>query len=271
MNLAGGWRSVQATVAGVAHQASGHPNQDACAMQALCLPDGSPALVLSVADGAGSAAKAQEGAAQACQTLQIEAAAWLAQATAADWTPQIAALWLQRIQRALEQHALAADVPVRELACTLLGAVVTTDRALFLQIGDGAIIIDAADRYQPVFWPQGGEYPNETFFVTDARASDRLECAILTRPVTEIALLTDGLQTLALHYQSQQAYQPFFRPLFQCLRDYPETGCPLELATALERFLDSPPINQRTHDDKTLILASRWASPEDDPSRAEAV
>ena len=260
MREVGGWRYVQAAVPGVAHRVSGGECQDACAVQALTLPDSSPALALAMADGAGSAIRSRQGAEQACQTLLTECTAWLVQAHEADWTPTVAESWVQSIQTVLQQLATDAGLPVREFACTLLGAVIAADQALFLQIGDGAIVINTGDSYRPVFWPQGGEYPNETFCVTDANAAGRLECALLTEPVTEIALLTDGLQPLALHYQSRQAHLPFFRPLFQCLRDYPETGCLPELAVALARFLDSPAINQRTHDDKTLILASRWSA-----------
>lgn len=270
MREAGGWRYVQAAVPGVAHRVSGGECQDACAAQLLALPDGSPALALAVADGAGSAARSREGAECACQTLLAECAAWLAQATEADWSPGLAESWLHSVQTALTQQALEAGLPDREFACTLLGAVIATHHALFLQVGDGAIVINAGHGYQPVFWPQGGEYPNETFFVTDANAADHLACMLCAEPVIEIALLTDGLQSLALHYQSQQAHEPFFRPLFQCLRDYPATGCPLELIAALERFLDSPAINQRTHDDKALILASRWSAFQDSPG-GEAV
>lgn len=260
MRDVGGWRHVQAAVPGVAHRVSGGECQDACAVQALTLADGSLALTLAVTDGAGSATRSREGAEQACQTLLAECATWLAQATEADWTPTVAESWVQRVQTVLQQLATDAGLPVREFACTLLGAVIAADRALFLQIGDGVIVINTGDRYRPVFWPQGGEYPNETFFVTDANAAGHLECTVLAETITEVALLTDGLQPLVLHYQSRQAHEPFFRPLFQRLRDYPETGCPMELAAALERFLDSPAINQRTHDDKTLILASRWSA-----------
>ncbi len=166
-----GWRYVQAAVPGVAHRVSGGECQDACAVQALTLTDGSLALTLAVADGAGSATRSREGAEQACQTLLAECAAWSAQATEADWTPTVAESWVQSVQTVLQQLATDAGLPVREFACTLLGAVIAADRALFLQIGDGAIVINTGDRYRPVFWPQGGEYPNETFFVTDANAA----------------------------------------------------------------------------------------------------
>lgn len=267
MTEAGGWRYVQATVPGVAHRVSGSEGQDACAVQMLTLPEGSPVLVMAVADGAGSALRSREGAEQACHTLLAECAATLAQTTTEDWSPALAETWLHAVQAALTHQAETAGVPIREFACTLLGAVIAPDRALFLQIGDGVIVIGTGDGYRPVFWPQGGEYPNETFFVTDATATSRLDCVLLTESITEVALLTDGLQPLALHYQTRQAHEPFFRPLFQCLRDYPETGCPVALATALEQFLDSPAINQRTHDDKTLILAL-LPTPEDPGAEA---
>jgi hypothetical protein len=259
-----GWRYVRASVPGVAHLAGGVECQDACAARVLRAAAADPVLALAVADGAGSAAEARAGAELACQTLLAECEAWLEQdSTTRDWSPATAETLLQSVRTRLARRAAAAGRPAREFACTLLGALVAADRALFLQIGDGAIVIGAGDGYRPVFWPQGGEYANETHFVTDPNAAARLECVVLSEPVAEIALLSDGLQLLALHYQSRQAHAPFFRPLFQRLRAEPGTGCPAELAAALERFLATPAINQRTHDDKTLILATRLPVAED--------
>ena len=255
MSAAGGWRYVYASIPGVAHRASGAECQDACAVQWLDAPH--EALMLAAADGAGSAAQARIGAELACQTLLAECAAGLAQTPVAAWTRTDAETLIGRVQTALNQRAAEAGLPVREFACTLLGAVLTDNHALFLQIGDGAIVIGTGEDYRPVFWPQAGEYANETYFITDASAAARLEFAALAEPVAEIALLTDGLQPLALHYQSRQAHAPFFRPLFQRLHTAPEPGCPTGLQAALERFLDAPSLNQRTHDDKTLILAAR--------------
>lgn len=257
MNQTGGWRYVYASVPGVAHRAGNTECQDACAVQWLETPDGTPVLALAAADGAGSAAQARVGAVLACRTLLAECAAWLAQAAVTDGTRAIAEQLIERVQTALDQRAAETGLPVREFACTLLGAVLADDCALFLQIGDGAIVIGTGDDYRPVFWPQTGEYANETYFTTDTGATTRLEFAALAGPVAEIALLTDGLQPLALHYQTRQAHAPFFRPLFERLRASPEPGCPADLQVALERFLDAPALNQRTHDDKTLILATR--------------
>lgn len=257
MSDQGGWRYVYASVPGVSHRAGGVECQDVGAAQLWPKPNAEPVLLLAAADGAGSAAAARAGAELACRTFFSECAAWLEQAADADWMRDVAEMLLQRVQTALIQRAEAENMPVREFACTLLGAVLAADRALFLQIGDGVIVIGNGDEYRPVFWPQAGEYANETWFVTDPNAVARMEFAVFAEPVAEIAMLTDGLQPLALHYQSRQAYAPFFRPLFQRLRAAPEPGCPADLMEALERFLDAPHLNQRTYDDKTLILAGR--------------
>ena len=271
MNETDDWRYVLASVVGVAHLNEGIGCQDACATQLLLAPELGPVLVLAVADGAGSAAFSDAGAVLACNTWLSGCVAWLMEAPIENWTPAVASLLFQQVRDALERLAIEREQPLREFACTLLGAVVTTDRALFLQIGDGAIVIGDPDMgYRPVFWPQSGEYANETHFVTDPYAKTRFESTVLNETVTEVALLSDGLQRLALHYRSRQAHEPFFRPLFQRLREHPEPGCPEELVTALERLLASPMINERTHDDKTLILASRYVTIEADEDAEDA-
>lgn len=254
MKPSASWRWVQASVSGVAHRASAVACQDVSLVQCFSTPAGA-VLGLAAADGAGSASHARHGAALACQTLCAEWERWLA--ADADWTAAPVAAWLSQVQHALQQEAQQLGVALRELSCTLLAALVAEQQALFLQIGDGALVINAGDAYRPVFWPQGGEYPNETFFVTAASASEHLQTTLLLEAVRSIALFTDGLQPLALHYQSRQAHTPFFRPLFHCLDNYPADGDWAALEVGLATFLDSAAINQRTHDDKTLILASR--------------
>ena len=266
MKETGDWRYVYASVPGVAHRAGGAECQDTCAVRQMETPDGKTVLALAAADGAGSAAEARIGAELACQTFLTECAAKLAQTPVAGWTRAVAETLTKRVQTALNQRAAEARLPVREFACTLIGAVLADERALFLQIGDGAIVIGTGDDYWPVFWPQTGEYANETYFLTDADATTRLEFATSVEPVAEIALLTDGLQALALHYQTRQAHGPFFQPLFQRLRTALEPGCPTDLQTALKRFLDAPSLNRRTHDDKTLILATRLPAPTAEPA-----
>lgn len=123
---------------------------------------------------------------------------------------------------------------------------------VFAQVGDGAIVLGADGSYRAVTWPTSGEYANETTFITADAFEDAFECVRWQGPVREVALLTDGLQRLALNYANRSVHAPFFAPMFQALL---AAEAPDLLGPELERFLDSPAVNERTDDDKTLVLA----------------
>ena len=129
---------------------------------------------------------------------------------------------------------------------------------------------DAGGEIRPALWPQSGEYANCTWFVTDDELASRVEFASV-EGVHEIALLTDGLQGLALRFLGREAHGPFFEPMFARLRRE-RSGRGTRLDGELRAFLDSPAVNRRTDDDKTLVLATRLAAPGlDQPdSRPEA-
>jgi hypothetical protein len=232
MPLRGGdWWVVGASVRGSAHEHGDGPLQDAHAWAAT--DDG---FVIAVADGAGSAARSDVGAAAA-----------VAAAVAAPDDPVAAA------RRAIE--AIGGDLG--ELACTLLVAVVAADGVRLHAVGDGAAVVaDADGRLVVPLPPDRGEFRNETVFVT----SDGWEQAIRTASVpsadvTGLALLTDGLELLALDVASGTPHPPFFAPLLQ----FAAAG---GAAAELVAFVGSERVRTRTDDDCTLVLAvPRCADP----------
>jgi hypothetical protein len=133
-------------------------------------------------------------------------------------------------------------------------ALVSENSAAFAQIGDGAIVIRDGEDYRVVFWPEPGEYANETDFLTDERFADLVRMETIPNSIVEVAAFTDGLQRLSLDYAAQGPYQGFFRPAFDALRSTVDTEL---LQQPFRDFLDSPRINERTDDDKTLVLALR--------------
>ncbi len=212
-------------------------------------------LVLACADGAGSATLADEGAGIACQTITQLIFDACAQGLGIDGIEQSLALqWYQAVRERLEAEAAGRGVVVRELACTLLTAVVGRSAAAFVQIGDGAIVTLEEEEYRTVFWPQRGEYANTTNFLTAPDFEQSLEFRRHDGMVDEIALMTDGLQMLALDFARRKAHAPFFRQLFLQLRN---TTSADDLVVPFRDFLNSPRVNERTDDDKTLVLATR--------------
>lgn len=260
------WRYALASVVGTAHAGSGQPCQDASACRTLATAAGAPILIAVAADGAGSAPRAGEGAALACARSVEALAGYLAGGGAlAGITPEVIRAWLGDFQAAIGQRAADAGRQPRDFACTLLGAIVGGEGAVFWQIGDGAIVVDAAgdgEDYAWVFWPQHGEFANTTTFATAPEALTGFAYARQERPIADLAIFTDGIERLALHIQTRRVHAPFFRPLFRPLRGG-APGHDAPLSAALAHLLASPHFNDRTDDDKTLILATRGAGAAD--------
>jgi hypothetical protein len=178
------------------------------------------------------------------------------------FTPDTARTWVEHVRDQLGALALLECRERRDYAATLLVALVDGSGAVFLQVGDGAIVYRAGEGgFTPALWPQNGEYANTTWFVTDEEAADLVQLARVPG-VDEVALLTDGLQSLALRFASREAHGPFFEPMFRHLRAPAPPGheagpSPASLHEQLAAFLGSDAVNARTDDDKTLVLATR--------------
>lgn len=251
------WKTVYQSVQGTSHQRSGQPCQDSCAVQEVSLAK-ETVLVLTCSDGAGSAEFSEIGSRLACDTI-VELVT--AELRLGDQLPAIsadrAAGWLRQVHEALGAEADQREIDARQLACTLLFAVLGQSGAAFGQVGDGAMVAWRDRQYQTIFWPQSGEYVNTTNFITDPRFESFFEYTWRDAPEDEVALFTDGLQMLGLNYRDQQAHGPFFAPMFETLRKQAQ---PEHLIAPLRAFLDSPELADRTDDDKTLVLATRIAS-----------
>lgn len=242
------WRVVAASAAGTSHVAHDAACEDRC----LALID-PPGLLLAVADGAGSAARAAEGAELALNGL---AAFWRALDGIDHLDAALAAELIRAARAGILDRAAVDGLSPRHFACTLLAVIATPTASLALQIGDGAIAVDAGAGLELALTPMTGEYANMTCFVTDDDALERLQVRVFDTPLVRAAVLTDGLQRLALDLSLGVPHAPFFAPLFDTLAGAAEDSLP-DLSAALTRFLDSRAVNARTDDDKSLALAVR--------------
>lgn len=151
-------------------------------------------------------------------------------------------------------------LPPRELSCTLLAVAIGRTAGAALQIGDGVIAVrQAGDEWCWVFWPQRGEFANTTFFLTDPGALERV-CVDEVFSVADVAIVTDGIEPLALHYQTQTIFTPFLDAMVSPLIDARSPGEVRRLSDALEAFLASDKVQARTDDDATVLLATNRES-----------
>ncbi|MFN8515473.1 MAG: protein phosphatase 2C domain-containing protein [Chloroflexia bacterium] len=191
---------------------------------------------------AGSAARSGEGRNSPVPSFwSASAPCWrvvVARATSREFVVALLADFQRAIVMRVEvAGASRATMP----GVSPLAAVVGDDAASYCQIGDGAIVVaapDESDGYRWVFWPQHGEYENETVFATDLDAPRLIAVEQAGQAVDEVALFSDGLQRLALHYEGRTAHAPFFLPMFAPVRAA-DPGRADALSTQLATFLAS--------------------------------
>lgn len=170
--------------------------------------------------------------------------------------------WIIQISEQISELANDEGLSQREYACTLLVVAMKPMEGCFSQIGDGVIVVGKEQEYYPIFWPMTGEYANSTYFITDTSVLEQLQFEIISdRPMEDVALISDGLQGLALQFSTKTAYTPFFKPMFTRLAEESNPGFSEILSVSLQKFLDSESICNRTDDDKTLVLSTcRYSS-----------
>ena len=209
------WKTLAKSVQGVGHRRGNIPCQDFCITD-NCFVENHEFLIIAAADGAGSAGHSDIGSRIACESVRRVILDDLKQSGRIESVSiEQATRWFQCVLDDLHREAAAAGVAIRELACTLLVSVIGENGAAFCQIGDGAIVVKVDDKLQHVFWPQAGEYANTTNFVTFGSFDRDLMFEWREGRIDEIAVITDGLQSVALNLAKRQVHEPFFSPMFQ--------------------------------------------------------
>jgi hypothetical protein len=260
------WRVAHTSVIGTSHEKTGLPCQDAGSCRIVSDADGRQILLAAACDGAGSASRSLDGATLAIDRFLRDFGDASRRSGVEGVTREFVEDWLSRLRAEIRDRAEAYGLSSREFACTVLGAVVGHDRAAFFQIGDGAIVVSnraEPDDYGWVFWPQHGEFANQTNFVTQENALEVLEFELEETCIDQLAIFTDGIERLVLDLQAKTAHAPFFRTLFGWLVKTEPAAVDEEIpgSEVMGRYLGLKQINDRTDDDKTLILASRRPPP----------
>ena len=247
------WVHCGASVPGTRHLARGQRCDD----HHLVVRQGE-LLGLCVSDGAGSAEAGATGAEAACSSFEFTLR----------HHPELACQprrFLAALQQRFDENLAfyrkwQKPLNRREFSCTLLCAVLAHDWVTFVQLGDGAIVVEeceAPGEFAYVRWPMQGEYENTTYFLTDDDALERAFCDHQQGvQIRSLALFTDGLQRLALDYAQRTAVSGFFLPLVKNL-SRERAGPSVRFSQALREFLSCERVNERTDDDKTLVLAAQ--------------
>ncbi|MXO52370.1 protein phosphatase 2C domain-containing protein [Erythrobacter gaetbuli] len=245
------WRWAVGSEIGSSHLKHGTRKQDAYVAKAL--PHG--ALLFAVADGAGSASLGGQGASLACRHLATCTGEWFAKRNDLPSADQVMG-WLDDLRDLFTSLADRREELRREFASTLVALLHTPDAALAIQVGDSALVGRTEEGcWEAICWPENGQYASSTYFLTDD-PEVRLRTAVLENSYDAFALLSDGLEDIALEQDTLRPFAGFFDPMLRPVDNAAGSGKLSALSLALSSYLQSEAVCQRTDDDKTLILVS---------------
>lgn len=253
------WRTANASVIGTSHLKNNLPCQDASACYVLQVNNEFEVLFAVVSDGAGTALHSDLGSELVVSDFLKEFV------TKIQEDPDLRKInetcvrnWIVQLNEKLTKLAIEKGVNIKEFACTLVAAIVGQETSIFFQIGDGAIVVGdpGTAEYGHVFWPQHGEFANQTNFLTQDNVDKVLAFACCNSYIDKIALFSDGIERLVLDFSLTVVHSPAFQPIFEWLKHCDPLDNENPSAT-LKNYLNSAFINQRTDDDKTLLMASR--------------
>lgn len=192
-----------ASVIGPLHVQKGLPCQDACAFEVVS----AKYSIIVVADGLGSAAHSERGAAVAVQAALDSLKKGLE-----DGEPTGELLLglvggaVRAARQALEEASVLENCALRDLACTLIVLTATPDSLAVAHIGDGAVVAETDRGLELVSAPADSEYVNEVVPLTSLSWEKALRIAPLVAGVKSVVVLTDGCQRAALKGQGNTLY-----------------------------------------------------------------
>lgn len=253
------WRYANASVIGQAHINQQTMCQDRLLCRTIDTQTDGEVLIAVVADGAGSTLHGQIGAEIACETFAAQVADFLntGNASVVSLNEDFGKFWIEFFQMKIKKIADEKKIEIRDFASTFIGAVVGKNETVFFQIGDGGAVFSTCGKpesYQFGIEPTESEYVNTTEFLTDETAVESLRFVLIRENIEDLILFSDGIFAVAVDYQKNKPHEPFLMPMIAPLRNGNSAN---GLNEKLENFLASPKLNEKTDDDKTIILASR--------------
>ncbi len=211
-----------------------------------------------VSDGAGSAPHAEIGSRTVCLAFLKAGRSFLAGSPLSSLAEDDVWDWIDGIREAINVKAEAIGARPRDFAATLVAVLVAPKFSVVVHVGDGAVVLkrSGTDDWEVPSWPFQGEYASTTSFVSDD-PQPRLVVSFVEGTVDEFALFSDGIERMVLDHVSKTAHHPFFNRMLAPLKASRALSRDADLSAALESYLESPAVCERTDDDKSLILGLR--------------
>ena len=247
-------RWAKASETGTSHLRNGSEKQDCARCASLDTKIGKIHFSI-VSDGAGSASMGRQAAALICYSITQRLREYFRIATKMPSDEELWS-WIDSARDIISDCADRRKISRREFSATLVALLITDEDIITLHIGDGSIVGRKNDgQWVALSWPETGEYASTTYFLIDD-PSPKFNIFRYKNEFSAFSLFSDGIESLALDFKQKSPHPPFFNNLIKSVDSVATTGYLKQLSSALGAFLSSEKINERTDDDKTLIIIS---------------
>lgn len=244
------WKLIQCATEGRRHTAMHIPCQDK--VKTISADN---LWVGALSDGAGSASHSHYGAQCVVDTICSVLSTAFDMLYAMQDAAQAKEYILEMLRLALSDVAQSLQVPIQELAATLLFVAIKDERILIGHVGDGVICYEKDDVLKVASKPTNGEFANTTIFVTSdsAQASMRLIKGAVSS-ISGFCLMSDGTAA-SLYHRPSNTPMPVLSKLLR-FRSVMAT-------VPLQRLLDDSfrqSVIMATQDDCSIVLMAKRES-----------
>lgn len=245
------WKVFAASAMGKDHIATGLPCQDGFAFKVV-----GNILIGAVCDGAGSASHSEIGA-MACSKSVVESIEKVLGDSATGsfekaCSRETLEASVETARTLLQTLADEQGFQFRDLSCTLVGCIASSEGGCLFHIGDGFGAAEFEGKPTVLTLPENGEYANETYFVTATDWQVRLRITPLPAAQSGcVALMSDGAAPFVVNRERTGLSAPFINPVTKYLSDKSSE----EGNQGLYDTLADERTYAITGDDKTLLIA----------------
>lgn len=244
----GEWCTIVASARGKRHEASNHHCEDVVGRSVH-----RGVHVIALADGAGSARLAREGAAIAVNAAMQHVSKRFAQLAL---FPSLVDRHrvIEQVRSALVQEAKRREVQIGDLACTLLLAASDGQTLIVGQIGDGRVAVRSAvsKAWCSAFEPSRGQHVNETYFATSSSYLDKFEFAVLPAGKFDACILMSDGAEASLFNRGRQEYAKAMDTMASWVMQFPQRKVEEAIGNELARLMTT-----KTFDDVSVAMLVR--------------
>lgn len=185
------WKTAEYAATGRGHLKTGIPCQDK-----VCTYINGEVIVITLADGAGSAKLSHFGAEAVLNRVSQDLGEHFKEYFEEPDASVIRQRLFTKVLGALEETQMELQCQLRDLSSTLLAVAVSGARYFIVHIGDGVIGYLKENEIRVATGPDNGDFANETIFTTSPSASARMRIIKGTdKGIGGFVLMSDGTGT----------------------------------------------------------------------------